>query len=152
MGRLGALHLYPTAPSSMPGLLSACTVSPGMRTANLPGNAAGYYGRAQITHNVSAVTGACLAVRRELFYEVQGLDEKNLPVAFNDVDFCLRLAEKGYTNVYAPYARLYHHEGKTRGSDNTPDKLRQLDAESYYCVNGMRKLYGIIRSTIQTCP
>ncbi|MFM0414756.1 glycosyltransferase [Paraburkholderia aromaticivorans] len=81
----------------------------------------GYFGRAVATQNLSAVTAACLVIRKSIYDEVGGLDE-GLAVAFNDVDFCLRVREAGYRNVWTPYAELYHHESATRGSDMDPDK------------------------------
>ncbi len=74
----------------------------------------GYYGRLLGPSNFSAVTGACLMVRKEVFDEVGGLDE-NLAIEFNDVDFCLKLLHEGYYNVLLPQVVLYHHESKTRG-------------------------------------
>jgi len=68
-----------------------------------------------VTTNYSAVTGACLMIRRRLFAEFGGLDEDNLPVAYNDLDLCLRLREAGYLIVYTPYALLYHKESASRG-------------------------------------
>lgn len=76
----------------------------------------GYMGRLCYTQNVSAVTGACLMVRRSLYEEVGGLDE-SFEVALNDVDFCLKLRQKGYLNVFTPFAELYHYESASRGSD-----------------------------------
>jgi GT2 family glycosyltransferase len=70
--------------------------------------------------------------RKVLFEEAGGMDERNLPTSYNDVDFCLRLLEKGYRNVWTPYALLYHHESKTRGPDNTAVKRRRAYAELYY--------------------
>jgi GT2 family glycosyltransferase len=80
----------------------------------LPAEAPGYFGMAKIIRNCTAVTGACMMVRRRLFEELGGFDE-SLPVAFNDIDFCLRLLERGYRIVYTPYAELTHHESLTRG-------------------------------------
>jgi GT2 family glycosyltransferase len=88
-----------------------------------------YFGRSMLTQSFSAVTAACLAVRRELYLKMGGLDEINLAVAFNDVDFCLRLREAGYSNIYAPYAELYHHESVSRGPDNSPEKVLRLQRE-----------------------
>ncbi|HKQ06591.1 MAG TPA: glycosyltransferase family 2 protein [Blastocatellia bacterium] len=76
----------------------------------------GYYNFPNIIRNYSAVTAACLMIRRELFDEIEGLNEE-LPVAFNDVDLCLRLRQLGYLIVYTPYALLYHHESASRGND-----------------------------------
>lgn len=75
----------------------------------------GYFGQANVIRNYSAVTGACLMVRKEVYQSVGGLNEKELAVTFNDVDFCLRLREKGYLIVYTPYALLYHYESVSRG-------------------------------------
>jgi O-antigen biosynthesis protein len=99
---------------------------------------AGYFGRNLLTSSVSAVTGACLVVRKSVFEEVGGLNEKDLPVAFNDVDFCLRLRKKGYRNIWTPHAELYHHESASRGFEDTPEKLVRLQRETEY----MRATWG----------
>ena len=67
-----------------------------------------------MTRNYSAVTGACLLTRRDLFNEVGGFDEERLPVTFSDVDLCLKIRRAGYQVVYTPFARLYHYESATR--------------------------------------
>jgi GT2 family glycosyltransferase len=85
-----------------------------------------------LTREVSAVTGACLAVPRRAFFAVGGLDEVNLPIAFNDVDFCLRLRAAGYRIIWTPHAELIHHESKSRGSDFTPERLDGFRAEVAY--------------------
>jgi GT2 family glycosyltransferase len=77
----------------------------------------GYFGLINSTRNLSAVTAACMMTRRDVYEKMHGLDEENLAVAFNDVDFCLRLREQGYLIVYTPYALLYHHESLSRGYD-----------------------------------
>lgn len=77
----------------------------------------GYFGQVDVIKNYSAVTAACVMVRKEVYEELGGLDEQNLAVAFNDVDFCLRLRQKGYLVIYTPYATLYHHESLSRGYD-----------------------------------
>lgn len=89
----------------------------------------GYFGRLTIAQNLSAVTGACLIVRKEVYEQVGGLDEENLKVAFNDVDFCLKVREEGYLNVWTPYAELYHHESKSRGAEDTPEKQARFQKE-----------------------
>lgn len=101
-------------------------------------NTAGQMGRARLTQNLSAVTGACLVVRKSVFDEVGGLNESDLAVAFNDVDFCLRLLERGYRNVWTPFAKLYHHESATRGADDTSEKLERFGKEIEY----MRQRWG----------
>jgi GT2 family glycosyltransferase len=93
---------------------------------------AGYCYRAVLTQNVTAVTGACLVVKRDDYLGVGGLDEENLAVAFNDVDFCLELVRKGRRNVYTPYAKLFHHESVSRGRDDTPAKQEVFAREFEY--------------------
>lgn len=88
----------------------------------------GYFCRAQVRQNLSAVTAACLLVKRDIYEQVHGLDEQ-FEVAYNDVDFCLRVQDAGYQNIYTPYAELYHHESKTRGSDDTKSKQKRFDKE-----------------------
>jgi GT2 family glycosyltransferase len=104
----------------------------------LPREASGYFGRNQLTSSVSGVTGACLIVKRAIYDEVGGLDEENLPVAFNDVDFCLKIRERGYHNVWTPHAELYHHESASRGSDSTPEKSARFKRE----IDFMRGKWG----------
>jgi GT2 family glycosyltransferase len=89
----------------------------------------GYFGRLWLIHNLSAVTAAVLLVRREIFDNVGGLDEAGLPVAFNDVDLCLKVMQAGYRNLWTPFAELYHHESVSRGSDETPEKRQRFLGE-----------------------
>lgn len=91
----------------------------------LPPDDPGYLGLAVSTRNVSAVTGACLLVRREVFDEVGGFDE-DLAVCFNDVDFCLRLRRRGYEIVYTPFAELVHHESVGRGAGVDPGEVLEM--------------------------
>lgn len=93
-----------------------------------PRSSPGYMGRLSVIQDVSAVTAACMMVRQEVFREIGGFDEA-LAVAFNDVDFCLRLRERGYLVVYTPYAELYHYESKSRGSDDTPERRERFSKE-----------------------
>jgi GT2 family glycosyltransferase len=88
----------------------------------------GYLNRLRMVQNVSAVTAACLLVRREVFDTVGGLDE-TLAVAFNDVDFCLKVRDAGYRNLWTPFAELIHHESASRGSDITPAKAARFAGE-----------------------
>jgi GT2 family glycosyltransferase len=85
-------------------------------------------GRAVLAQDMVAVTAACLLVRRSIFDEVGGLDEQ-LAVAFNDVDFCLKVHAAGYRNHWTPYAELVHHESVTRGYEDTPEKQRRFRSE-----------------------
>jgi GT2 family glycosyltransferase len=89
----------------------------------------GYFGRTHLQRGAAAVTGACLATRRELFERFGGFDERELKVAFNDVDYCLRAMQAGYRIVYDPFAVLYHFESKSRGYDLSTPKLARQRAE-----------------------
>lgn len=95
----------------------------------LPRDNAGYFGRAQLPQTMSAVTAACLVVKKQLFESVGGLDEEHFAVAFNDVDLCLRIRESGYRNVWTPYAELYHHESVSRGSEHAGENKRRFERE-----------------------
>lgn len=89
----------------------------------------GYMGRLCYAQNVSAVTGACLMVKRALFEEVEGLDT-SFAISLNDVDFCLKLRQKGYLNVFTPFAELYHFESISRGLDDQGKKALRYNQES----------------------
>lgn len=95
----------------------------------------GYFSRLKLIQNYSAVTAACLLIRKEVFKQVKGLDEKNLSVAFNDVDFCMRVQKAGYRNLWTPYAELYHHESISRGKEDTPEKQNRAKEEIDYMLN-----------------
>jgi len=88
----------------------------------------GYMGRLLYSQNVSAVTGACLMVRRNVWEQFGGLDE-SFAVAFNDVDLCMRIRQAGYLIVWTPYAELYHYESKSRGLEDTPEKQQRFAGE-----------------------
>ena len=94
----------------------------------------GYMGRLCYTQNVSAVTGACLMVKKSLYDEVGGLGE-DFAISLNDVDFCLKLREKGYLNVFTPFAELFHFESISRGLDNQGEKAERYNKESEYFRN-----------------
>ena len=89
----------------------------------------GYMGRLCYTQNVSAVTGACLMVKKALYTEVGGLDE-GFAVSLNDVDFCLKLREKNLLNVFTPFAEMYHYESISRGLDDSGEKAERYNRES----------------------
>jgi GT2 family glycosyltransferase len=84
---------------------------------------------AHVLQNFSAVTAACLVVRRSLFLEVGGFDDVDLPITNNDVDLCIKIREAGYRNIYTPRAVLFHHESATRGPEDTPEKLERYRGE-----------------------
>ena len=93
--------------------------------------------RVKLVQNYSAVTGACLVVEKSNFLEVGGFNEKQLVVAYNDVDLCLRLLQVGYRNLWTPYAELYHFESASRGYESTRKKQKRIQNEAKY----MRKIW-----------
>jgi len=78
------------------------------------------------------VTGACMVIQKYRFLEVGGFNERDLPIAFNDVDLCCKLINAGYRNLWTPHAEFFHHESATRGSDNTPEKMARFHSEIEY--------------------
>ena len=92
----------------------------------------GYFGRAVLIQNFSAVTAACLILRKDHFTAVGGFNEEQLAVAFNDVDLCLKIIKSGLRIVWTPYAELYHYESASRGYDNTLEKIRRSQQEIAY--------------------
>jgi GT2 family glycosyltransferase len=95
----------------------------------------GYLNRLVASHNFSVVTGACLLVKKSDYLAVGGLNEKDLTVAFNDVDFCLKVLTLGRRNLYCAEAVLYHHESISRGLDDTNQKRTRFEAELKYLQN-----------------
>jgi len=85
--------------------------------------------RAHVAHNVSAVTAACAVLRKSVFLEARGFDENNLKIAFNDVDFCLRVQDLGYRNLFTPFAEFIHHESASRGAEDSPEKVARFQTE-----------------------
>ncbi len=132
VGAVGAKLLYPDGLVQHAGvLLGVGAVTGGVAAhahAHAPASSPGYFGRAVMPQRMSAVTAACLAVRREVFEAVGGLDPE-LAIAFNDVDFCLRVQEAGYSNVWTPHAVLLHHESASRGYEDTPEKRARFLGE-----------------------
>ncbi|MDD5210822.1 MAG: glycosyltransferase, partial [Sulfuricurvum sp.] len=92
----------------------------------------GYFHRLNILQNLSAVTAACFMVKKSIYQELNGLNEQNLAVAFNDVDFCLRAREKGYLNIFTPYCEAYHHESISRGHEDTAQKQERFNSEVFF--------------------
>lgn len=115
---------------------------------NFPPGREPYFGLTDVIRDCSAVTGACMMVRRQVFEELGGFDEANCPIAFNDVDLCLRMREKGYLVVYTPYAVLYHHESVSRGKKKDPEGKYMLkrwgtliENDPYYNPNFSRERF-----------
>ena len=99
---------------------------------HFPGDHPGYFYRLTIAQNLSAITAACLLVKKSIYKQVKGLNEKDLTVAFNDVDFCLKVQAAGYRNLWTPYAELYHHESISRGTEDNPEKIARFNKEAEY--------------------
>lgn len=97
-------------------------------------NDRGYFSRVMCAQNLSAVTAACVMMKKKVFEEVGGLDE-TLKVAFNDVDLCMKIRQAGYLIVYNPYAELYHYESKSRGADDTEEKMERAQNEIHVFVH-----------------
>lgn len=127
-GAVGAMLYYPDDTIQHGGVLIGMLGVAGHINCRMPRGYGGHGGRGLVAQNLSAVTGACMLVRREVFEEVGGLDDQ-LPVAFNDIDFCLRLRERGYRNLWTPFAELYHHESASRGVEDTEDKKARFACE-----------------------
>lgn len=105
----------------------------------LDGQAGGYNDRVFMQQNYSAITAAMFMVSRKIFDEVGGLEEK-LQVAFNDVDFCLKVAHAGYWNIYDPNVTALHYESKSRGKEDTPEKKLRFAGEIAYMQKKWRKI------------
>lgn len=99
----------------------------------------GMYGRLRVPYNYSAVTAACLMVKKDKFNEVKGLEEQ-LKVAYNDIDFNIKLLEKGYYNIFLPQVELYHHESKSRGYDTTSEKYQRFLKEQEFMYNKWKNI------------
>jgi GT2 family glycosyltransferase len=129
VGAVGAKLLYPDGRIQHGGVLVGLHGAADHAYAGAPGDAPGYAQQLLVRREVSAVTAACLVVRRALYLEVGGLDEEVFPVSFNDVDFCLKLRTRGYRNVWTPHARLVHHESASRGKALRPQERARADRE-----------------------
>jgi GT2 family glycosyltransferase len=128
VGCVGAKLLYPDGTIQHAGVILGLGGYAAHSHRGIGGTDAGYFCRAQVRQQLSAVTGACLLIKRDIFDEVSGLDEA-FQVAYNDVDFCLRVQALGYQNIYTPFSELIHHESKTRGEDTGTKKTKRFDKE-----------------------
>jgi GT2 family glycosyltransferase len=133
IGAVGAMLYYPNDTIRHAGVILGLGTSriAAHAYAYRPRGYAGQIGRALLSQTLSAITAACLVVRREVFEEVYGFEEA-LPSAYNDVDLCLRIRERGYRNLWTPYAELYHHAAASRGYEDTPAKRKRLQREAEY--------------------
>lgn len=128
VGIVGAKLLYPDNTTQHVGVVVGIGGVAGHVNTNLRENEPGYFSRATVINNFSAVTAACLMVKRNLYEEVGGLTEE-FKVAFNDIDFCLKVREKGYLVVLNPFSKLTHYESKTRGMEDTKEKIKRFESE-----------------------
>ena len=146
VGTVGAKLLYPDGRIQHAGVVlgvGSFDGGPGIAGHfghNEPKESVGYFGHSALQRTVSANTAACLVVRRAVFLEVGGFDEANLPIAFNDVDLCLRIGQRGLRHVWTPFAELLHHESASRGKDHSPENIARSDSENHH----MRKAWGVL--------
>jgi GT2 family glycosyltransferase len=130
VGAVGARLLYADGTLQHAGVVLGVEGVAGHDSVGEAPEEGGYFGRSHLQRSALAVTGACLATRREVFERSGGFDATHLKVAFNDVDYCLRLRDTGYRIVYNPFAVLYHFESKSRGLDLSEAKLARRRAEA----------------------
>ena len=128
VGCVGAKLLYPDDTIQHAGVGFGIGGVAGHLHKYYPASSDGYMGRLNYVQDVYADTAACLLIRKEIYDEVGGLDE-SYAVAFNDVDFCVRVRQAGYTNVFTPFAQLYHYESKSRGMEDNPEKQKRFQGE-----------------------
>jgi GT2 family glycosyltransferase len=128
VGAVGAKLYYPNGTIQHAGIIIGMGGTAGHAHLHCPPESFGYFGRPNVIHNVSAVTGACMMIRRSVFQEVGGFDER-FALAFNDVDLCLKIRAKGYLIVWTPFAELYHDESRSRGYEITPARRARFNDE-----------------------
>lgn len=129
VGAVGAKLYYPDDKIQHAGVFIGLGGSAGHSHKGLPRQNKGNLYRLSTAQNMSAVTGACLMVKTELYRKLGGLDEQQFAVSYNDVDFCLRLRQVGYLNVFTPYAEAYHYESKSRGLDTGGSNAQRYQGE-----------------------
>ncbi len=129
VGCVGARLWYPNGKLQHGGVILGLGGIAAHSHRGMPRGHYGYLNRASLTHTMSAVTGACLLVRKSLYQEVGGFDEKQLSIGYNDVDFCLKVRAKGYRNLICAEADLIHHESASRGEDLAGEKLERFQRE-----------------------
>jgi GT2 family glycosyltransferase len=130
VGAVGARLLYDDGTLQHAGVVLGVEGVAGHESVGEAPERGGYFGRSHLQRSAAAVTGACLATRRALFLEIGGFDAMHLKVAFNDVDYCLRLRNAGYRVVINPFAVLYHFESKSRGLDLSESKVERQREEA----------------------
>jgi len=132
VGMVGAKLYYPDDTIQHAGVAIGVLTLAGHNFRHLPRDQAGYMARTSVIQNTSAVTTACTMIKRELYLKMNGMNEEDLKIAFNDVDLCLRIGEAGYLNIYTPYCEAYHYESISRGLEDSPEKLARFHSEIDY--------------------
>ncbi|MEP6708566.1 MAG: glycosyltransferase [Verrucomicrobiota bacterium] len=132
VGAVGARLWYPTGRMQHGGVVVGLGGVAGQVYHMIPRGHPGYFNRAFLQQNYSCVTAACMVLRKKVFVDLGGFDEVNLAVNFNDVEFCLRLRERGLQIVWTPYANLIHHESASRGHHRTPAEQSLFFREATY--------------------
>ena len=135
IGCVGAMLYYPNDTIQHAGVVIGLGGVAGHSHKHFLRDSNGYFFRLRLVQNSMAVTAACLLLRKTTFDEVGGLNERDLTVAFNDVDLCLKVHKAGYRNLWTPYAELYHHESISRGREDNPEKIARFKREVDYMLN-----------------
>ncbi len=143
VGCVGAKLLYKNNMVQHAGVILGIGGVAGHAHKYFDAESAGYFSRLHLTQNLSAVTAACLTVEKKIYQQAGGFNESHLKVAFNDVDFCLRVGSLQLRNVWSPYALLYHHESVSRGHENTQEKKTRFNSEANY----MQEQWGELLSS-----
>jgi glycosyltransferase involved in cell wall biosynthesis len=138
VGAVGAKLYYPDNTLQHGGVILGPGGVAGHELLYAPRSSGGYFNSLNLTRAVSCVTGACLATRRAIFEEVGGFNDRDLKIAYNDVDFCVRVRKAGYKILWTPHAELYHFESASRGSDEVAENLSRFQTEAAY----MRQRWG----------
>lgn len=140
VGAVGGKLLYPNNTIQHAGIMIGLGGYAGHVHKKFPAFSPGYFNRLNVVQNVSAVTGAMMMVKRTVYDELGGFDERMFAVAYNDVDFCLRAREHGLLNVFTPFAAAYHHESISRGYEDTHAKRMRFKKE----MENLRQRHGAI--------
>ncbi len=128
VGAVGAKLVFPNNTIQHAGTIIGLGGTAGHSHKHIPVESSGYFGALNTIRNYSAITAACMMIRKDVFEDVGGFDEKKLAVAFNDVDLCLKIRKKGYLIVYTPFAALYHYESVSRGYDLNPREITAMNS------------------------
>ena len=128
VGAVGVKLYFPDETIQHAGIIVGIGGIAGNRFKSIPKDGHGYFAKESMIENLSAVTAACIMTKKSAYEETGWMDEE-LAVAFNDVDFCLKIREKGYLVVYNPFVEFWHYESKSRGQENTPEKIRRFQGE-----------------------